>query len=182
VKLEPKRPKARGLEPGQREDLMKHLKNHLQLSEIRPLMDAIEEQLLLVGRREVHLDDDRRDMARVARAAKALRAALDHARPPMGPDPNYETFGWAEFGATLADLERSATFMAKMPAARRRGRQRQQKWRDELITVVWHAYPAKHRKKTEEGDFEITIGLLLRFLGARHRNVHAAVISALTRR
>ncbi|QRK06703.1 hypothetical protein JQX13_42615 [Archangium violaceum] len=162
---------------------MDHLSDGLQLAEIRRLMVVIEEQLPLVGLIEVPLDDERRDMARVARAAKALQAALDKARPFMGEDDDgVETFGWGKFDAMLADLHKSATFWAKQQPARRRGRPRKQAWRDELITVVWNAYPAEHRKKTRDGHFERTIEMLLRFLGAPVEDVHLAVISALTRR
>lgn len=182
MRRDPKRPKARGLEPHQRKKLIDHLSKGLKPAEIRPLMDAIEEQLQWVGLREVHLDDDdRRDMAEVARAARALRAALDKARPPMGADPN-ENFYWGTFDATLADLQESATFMAKRPPERRRGRPRQQEWRDDLITVVWNAYPAKHRKKTRGGHFYGTVEKLLGFLGAPVDDVHAVVLKALTRR
>lgn len=182
MRREPKRPKARGLGPHQRKALMDHLSDGLQLAEIRRLMVVIEEQLPLVGLIEVPLDDDRRHMVRVARAAKALQAALDKARPPMALEDDVETFGWEKFDATLAELHQTATLMAKGQPARRRGRPRKQAWRDELITVVWNAYPAEHRKKTRDGHFEHTVEMLLRFLGAPVEDVHVAVISALTRR
>lgn len=66
------------------------------------------------------------------------------------------------------------------PQHRGRGRRRLE-WRDRLVAVMWHAYPAGVATKSVGGHFEETIEILLRFLDRDVANVHGVIIEALKR-
>jgi hypothetical protein len=174
--------------PEQREELRAHLSEAIPSPQLDEALSSLDFMCKWAAA-EIRLDEadpgcQSRERAALSRHLGAIKAHADNLRVLLGerhPLPGTAGIDWDQVERDLATISDAAQL--ERDARQRTGGGRPAfEWRDDLIALTFSLYPAEAQLKSAGSHFELTVELLLGFLGRDVEDVHGPINQALARR
>ena len=119
--------------------------------------------------------------AKVASRATQLRELL-RSELPTGAFSSLADLDWSRIDTDLGRVIEAATAEAEGSARQKGAGRPPDEFRDELIAVIYSAYPPGEGTKSRGSHFERTVEMVLGYIGREVEDVHGLIVKALRRR